>query len=398
MGSIQTSVNQDCGEEFRSRVLEHLEQMLASSEFSASRRCQEFLRYVVSETLENRGEGIKERNIAVSVFGKTDDYDPSENSLVRVKAVEVRKRLARYYESAGPCGIRIELSPGSYVPRLIDQQPLPPVQQTPESVTSPGKPGKHWRIGFGAAALFALAVISWWVYGRTRLNDLDRLWAPLLSAGTPVLISLPSPDVYEFWGRGRPDPDLHLQGRDLKLMRDYYTGKGAAFAAVEMAELFTSRGTPFALKFGQDVTFSELRDRPAILLGLNSSFWTMEMSKDLTFVPVREGDLVGFEDRRDHTRWTYLSSRVSSEDIHEDYAMAARIIDSRTGQRLMIAAGLTARGTQVAAEFLTKQHYFEMFVKKAPRDWAGRNFQVVLHAEVHGSTPGPPQLVRFQVW
>ena len=52
------------------------------------------------------------------MFGKSARFDSSSDSLVRVKAREVRKRLSEYYESTPDAPLRIELPVGSYVPLI----------------------------------------------------------------------------------------------------------------------------------------------------------------------------------------------------------------------------------------------------------------------------------------
>ncbi len=83
-------------------VERHLAAVLTSPAFAPSKRCQEFLRFVVEESLSGRAATIKERTIATAVFGRNGSYEPSEDSIVRVKAVEVRRRLAAFYESDAP--------------------------------------------------------------------------------------------------------------------------------------------------------------------------------------------------------------------------------------------------------------------------------------------------------
>src|SRR5258708_13900451 len=98
-------------------VRAELERVLHSHEFRASRRCQEFLRYVVENTLAGRGDTLKERTIGIDVFGRGASYDPSEDATVRVKPAEVRKGLGGYYAAVGrPDDIRIVFPPGPYPP------------------------------------------------------------------------------------------------------------------------------------------------------------------------------------------------------------------------------------------------------------------------------------------
>jgi hypothetical protein len=87
--------------------------------FHGSSRSCAFLRFVVEEALAGRQDMLKERTVGVAVMGKPSDYDTGADSTVRVRANEVRKRLATHYDTAVPkAGIRIELPLGTYVPRF----------------------------------------------------------------------------------------------------------------------------------------------------------------------------------------------------------------------------------------------------------------------------------------
>src|SRR6266545_2814208 len=89
------------GPERRQAVLAELERILASPSFRGTKRSQDFLTYVVNHALDGRTECLKERSIGADVFGRRADYDTGDDSIVRVKASEVRKRLAQYYQLAG---------------------------------------------------------------------------------------------------------------------------------------------------------------------------------------------------------------------------------------------------------------------------------------------------------
>ena len=70
----------------RGSILEELDRMVKSPLFRRSRRCGMLLEYVVRETLDNRGENLKERAIGVAVFGRTPTYDTNEDPIVRTPA------------------------------------------------------------------------------------------------------------------------------------------------------------------------------------------------------------------------------------------------------------------------------------------------------------------------
>jgi adenylate cyclase len=105
-------------------VLGQLEKILASDDFDASPRSRGFLRFVVEETLSGREDELTQESIAVHVFGRKDDFDPTVDPIVRIQAGRLRRSLERYYllEGAGD-HVRIELPRGTYVPVLCWAEP-----------------------------------------------------------------------------------------------------------------------------------------------------------------------------------------------------------------------------------------------------------------------------------
>src|SRR5579864_1260549 len=102
-----------------------LDSVIASDAFAGSKRCQDFLKLVVEHTLAGDVDSLRERMIGVEMFGRRADYDTSNDAVVRVRATEVRKRLAQYYREADLTpSVRIELAPGSYAPEFY--WPPPP--------------------------------------------------------------------------------------------------------------------------------------------------------------------------------------------------------------------------------------------------------------------------------
>ena len=71
--------------------------ILASPAFHGSKRCQQFLEYVCDKSLSGEIGALKERTIAIEVFGRQPQSDLGEDTIVRVGAREVRKRLALFY-------------------------------------------------------------------------------------------------------------------------------------------------------------------------------------------------------------------------------------------------------------------------------------------------------------
>src|SRR5580658_1060853 len=164
-----------------------LNQVLQSQGFRASRRSQDFLRYVVERTLEGQADALKERTIGIDVFGRSTSYEPSDDATVRVKAGEVRKRLGLYYAGQGATDpVRIELPAGTYIPefRWVEVPgAAPPQEPAPAAMLQQSLRDHRFKwIAAGVVVLLAIAAIGWWLArGRSSATALDQFWSPVLN-------------------------------------------------------------------------------------------------------------------------------------------------------------------------------------------------------------------------
>src|SRR6185312_2890509 len=70
-----------------------LERMAASEAFRGSPQLIAFLRYVVEATLDGHADRIKGYTIATEALGRTPDFDPQSDPIVRVEATRLRRAL-----------------------------------------------------------------------------------------------------------------------------------------------------------------------------------------------------------------------------------------------------------------------------------------------------------------
>src|SRR5271166_3922346 len=111
--------------------------VLASGIFHRAPNLAQVLTYVCERYFEGAAEQIKEYNIAVEALGRPAVFDQKRDSIVRVEAHRLRKRLREYYEADGADHlIRIEIPPGQYAPVFRPQ--LPPQQSlSQETLVAP---------------------------------------------------------------------------------------------------------------------------------------------------------------------------------------------------------------------------------------------------------------------
>src|SRR4051794_15494689 len=126
-----------------------LEAILASGILSRAPNLAHLLTYICAKHFEGAAEQIKEYNIAVDALGRPPDFDQKRDSIVRVEAHRLRKRLREYYDAAGADhALRIDIPPGQYAPRFLPGTPVPrqepladatvAVAVTPEAHAIPG--------------------------------------------------------------------------------------------------------------------------------------------------------------------------------------------------------------------------------------------------------------------
>ncbi len=148
----------------RQQVYQALGEVLAWPEMARSPQLAKFLNYIVRRTLEGEQDSIKAYSIAVDVFGRSQDFDPQSDPIVRVQARRLRSLLETYYNTVGQsAAVRIHLPVGRYRPEFEAVGPLP-VALTVEPEVVVASEGSSAEVsgfeGTNRSAWIALAVMG----------------------------------------------------------------------------------------------------------------------------------------------------------------------------------------------------------------------------------------------
>jgi hypothetical protein len=96
-----------------------VEVVCKSPSFRTSPKSCQFLRHIVRRTFDGNVDELKERLIGIELLGREASYDTGSDAGVRVRANDVRKRLAAYYAaSVSDLRFTVDIPSGSYVPRF----------------------------------------------------------------------------------------------------------------------------------------------------------------------------------------------------------------------------------------------------------------------------------------
>jgi hypothetical protein len=432
------------------KVLRAVEEIVNSRLFRTSPQCQKLLRYVVVHTLEGKEEELKERVIGSEVFGRPQDYNTSDDPVVRTRAADVRKRLAVFYQEEGAkAAIRITMPSGSYRVLLASLESSSGTEASAASVSvgglqSGGPPEilavntleasarsvsergieresqRRWRrsrwIALAAACALVLVIVagvlvswSWWA-NHPRYRSFAAFWAPLGGGSRPPIIYIGSSAVYRLTGSYieryqaihpgfKPEQNGReftvplskgdvIDSSDLVPDERSFVTVGDVAAAVSITSMLAERKQPYDLRVGRDVVFGDFRTTPVILIGAFNNSWTIELNDTLCFTFGADNSIRETQGQRR----VWRTVRDAQGIPHEDYALISRQISSKSGKFVFTVAGLDLTGTRAAAEFVRDPARLDAALQKLPSDWQDQKLQLVLHTNVLDDIPSGTQV------
>jgi len=94
--------------------------LLSSGVLGRSNNLARMLTFICERHFEGRDDEIKEHTIAVEALGRRADFDPHVDTIVRVTAHSLRKRLLEIYQNEGADrAMQVVIPPGNYVPSFV---------------------------------------------------------------------------------------------------------------------------------------------------------------------------------------------------------------------------------------------------------------------------------------
>jgi hypothetical protein len=163
-----------------------LQAVLHSPVFARSPALSHLLSYLCEKTFAGETDQIKEYSVALDVFDRQDSFDQDTDSIVRVQANRLRKRLSEYYARDGAAHpIHITIPVGQYVPTFqrVVQEVTTTAPSEPERPPSPGNGPRtnsksYWLMGAAVLLLAGMVGAAFLVGNRHRNQPVA---APLYS-------------------------------------------------------------------------------------------------------------------------------------------------------------------------------------------------------------------------
>jgi hypothetical protein len=348
ISSRETEIARITGSKDRVTALrEHLNEIIGGKSFKGSHRSERFLKYIVEQSIAGQFEMLKERVIGSELFGRSPSYDTGEDSIVRVTASDVRKRLIQHYDQYGSTSeFRINLPLGSYIPEIIDEhangadpldavkahqdstatlpdssaghrdfvptssvveEPIavPPVAPSREIARFSGRSRLIW-VSFAVlitALNLALFGVSWMRYSRAKAATVTVLpWSAFFSSSHTTHLITSDPNIAEIqaltgtpisvsdYANHRYIPENNTLTPEMRqICLGVLIGNKAALVdtqiIADVAELASSSSRKIDVRVARKIQISDLRsDDNFILLGSpRSNPWSLLFADQLDF-------------------------------------------------------------------------------------------------------------------
>jgi hypothetical protein len=406
----------------REQYLGQIDKLVNSHVLHGSESLCKLLRYLAKHVLDHPGSPIKEYQIATEVFGRSTDFDPQLDSMVRVQAGRLRVKLAEYYGSDGAQDpVVVELPKGTYVLSFHHRAIVP--NRSPTGSIRSDTPGsaiwRNWIIATTLlAVLLAVAVIA--ILSMVSSRNPAQAGIARDSDGVPAAFRV-------FWNAfasgaeepwvifsnakfvGRPEIALRYydpvkDGRN-NMIFDHYTGVGEVLAVHELDHLFATLHRQIRVKRGSLFSLDDAKNNNLIFVGSsleNLTLLELPGTQEFVFHRVasgpRKGDpeIVNVHPQPGEAR-EFLGT-PPDEPMTEDYAVIGLVRGLDPGQAVLILAGDTTMGTQAAVEYVCRKNTVEELLLRLSVSQTGqlKPFEAVIRVKVTRGVPVSTELVALR--
>jgi hypothetical protein len=387
------------------QIRAELERIAQSRWFRDSSKLQDFLRFAVEESLAGRAGEVKETTVATEVFHRRPDFDPRTDSIVRVQATTLRKKLAAYYESDGAGSLlRIELPRGHYVPvfRAVQAEPMRPHRPL-------------WTILAAASVALVTTGLCLFYFANQRKPGF-AWWKKFFEPGSKTILVCGTPQFFSFNGLQIRDIDVNSQAdltpdsRLLSLYRSVsatpsgapapsltYTGIGEARSLELISHFFWEHSRHPAIRLFSEIGPREFADANLVIIAsLRFQSFIRELGFPADFVRARNagpGETIRNLHPRSGEQREYVTSRNPANDASVEYAIISLFSSRNSAHRTMLIGGTTTYATEAAAQFVTEITMLQELDTIAGKASARPVYECLLRVYQRGSSVVKSELV-----
>ncbi len=406
----------------REQYLGQIDRLVNSHVLHGSESLCKLLRYLAKHALDHPGSPIKEYQIATEVFGRSSDFDPQLDSMVRVQAGRLRVKLAEYYGADGAEDpVVVELPRGTYIISFHHRATNASKTHAPNNgavETGSTHQRRNWMIAtallavlLAAAGIAILGLVSSRNPAQAGIaHDADAVppafrvfWNGFVSGQEEPWVIFSNA---KFVGR----PEIGLRYYDTVKDKngpifDHYTGVGEVLAVHELDHLFSTFHREIRVKRGSLFSLDDAKNNNLIFVGSpleNLTLLEIPGTQEFVFHRVtngpRKGDpeIVNVHSQPGEPK-EFLGT-PGNDPLTEDYALIGLVPGLNPGQAVLILAGNTTIGTQAAVEYVCRKTSIEELLLRLSVSQNGqlKPFEAVLRVKVTRGVPVSTELIALR--
>lgn len=409
----------------RELFLEQINRLVASHALHGSESLCKLLRYLGKHAIDHPGSAIKEFQIATEVFGRSADFDPQLDSMVRVQAGRLRSKLSEFYSSDGlEDPIVVELPKGTYVLSFhhrnhgAAKSPASDLKNASRKESIEKSTERRWGTEVISLSIFLAAAVTVIVWLLATRNSIP---VGAISASEPVPAAFRA-----FWNGftsgpeepwvvfsnaafiGRPETGMRYRDpqRDAGVpILDHYTGVGEVLAVHELDRVFGLLRRELRVKRGSLFSLDDAKNNNLIFIGSpseNLSLLEIPGTQEFVFQRLtsglRKGDQAIINVHPQPGESKEFLATPSGIPLTEDYAVIGLVRGLNRGQTVLILAGTTTIGTQAAVEYVCRQSSVEELLLRLSVSQSGelKPFESVIRVKVARGVPVETELVAIR--
>ena len=348
-------------------IAEEARSIAESGILGRSRSYARLLDYLARCSTEGRRP--KEIEIAADVFDRGGEFDPNQDSLVRVYVHNLRQKLDKYYARRPEGdGLRLTIPKGEYR--------LAVVPTTPAAAQASGRGALQPWLAV-AAGLLVLNLLAWFVFdwGSPPPSEFEAVagspvWADLLGEEFPLLVVVGDYYIFgeldevgnvarlvrEFDINSSDDlddffvfePDAQASYLDLDLT---YLPQGSAFALKDLLRVVYTSDKPVRVTPMSELRVADLKSHDILYVGYISALGTL-----MDFVFASSGLRVGesYDELVNLRTGQYYTSGagIPERRNYRDYGLVSTF-PGPDGNRFLIVSGTRDSGVMHTAQAVT---------------------------------------------
>ncbi|WP_298975251.1 hypothetical protein [uncultured Roseobacter sp.] len=153
----------------------YIERIRASGAMGKSERRLRLLEHLAKAEVLDKGDQLKAYTIALDIFDKSEDFDPSTDSIVRVEVGRLRTAIAVFEASTfADTDIRIDIPVGTYRPSITHRATYTPTAQIAAEPRATRQRKSNWWTVAVTAIATTLLWIGWLEFYAPRQDPAEN--------------------------------------------------------------------------------------------------------------------------------------------------------------------------------------------------------------------------------